>query len=111
MSDATRSSASHPPADSQDAPLRVCLVHVAGRVQGVYFRAHTAHKATALGVRGYARNLEDGRVEVLAGGAHDAVERLLAEVRRGPPMAVVSSCVVTELMPQAIDGHTGFARE
>jgi len=99
------------PADSRAGPLRVCLVHVAGRVQGVYFRAHTARKAAALGVRGYARNLDDGRVEVLAGGEHAAIEQLLAELRRGPPQAVVITHEVTELAPQAIDGHTQFARE
>ena len=98
-------------ADSSATPLRVCLVHVAGRVQGVYFRAHTATGAAALGVRGYARNLDDGRVEVLAGGHPQAIEQLITHVRRGPPLAHVTSGVVTELAPQAIDGHAGFARE
>ena len=39
---------------------------VSGRVQGVFFRASAKHQAQVLGLRGYARNLDDGRVEVLA---------------------------------------------
>ena len=46
---------------------RRCLV--AGRVQGVFFRASTRARAEALGVAGHARNLPDGRVEVLACGS------------------------------------------
>ncbi|HVF33829.1 MAG TPA: acylphosphatase [Candidatus Saccharimonadia bacterium] len=51
---------------------------VSGKVQGVFFRAATRERATALGLDGYARNLPDGRVEVLASGPHDAVESLAA---------------------------------
>ena len=48
---------------------------------------------------------------MLAGGHPQAIEQLITHVRRGPPLAHVTSCVVTELAPQAIDGHAGFARE
>ena len=48
-----------------------CLV--SGRVQGVFYRATCAHRAAELGVHGYARNLADGRVEVLACGEAAAV--------------------------------------
>lgn len=84
---------------------------VSGRVQGVYFRAHTAHHAASLGVVGYARNLEDGRVEVLAGGTPEALEALAAIVRRGPPLAVVESVVVSETDVADLTGLSGFARE
>ncbi len=46
---------------------------VGGRVQGVYYRASAARRAHELGIRGYARNLPDGRVEVLACGEDDSV--------------------------------------
>jgi acylphosphatase len=52
--------------------------HVAGRVQGVFYRASTRDHARELGVTGYARNLPDGRVEVVLEGPDDAVARVLA---------------------------------
>ena len=51
---------------------------VSGKVQGVFFRAATRERANALGLDGYARNLPDGRVEVLASGPDDAIEALAA---------------------------------
>ena len=62
---------------------------VAGRVQGVAFRAYTRAEAVALGLRGHAINLADGRVEVLAAGDADALERLAEWLHRGSPMARV----------------------
>jgi acylphosphatase len=70
-----------------DVVCRRCLV--TGRVQGVFFRASTARKASELGVSGHAINLDDGRVEVLAWGAPTAVEALCEWLRKGPPAARV----------------------
>lgn len=67
---------------------------VSGRVQGVAFRQFTVDEAQALGVRGWVRNLADGRVEGEAEGARAAVEALLRAVRRGPPAAQVSDLEV-----------------
>ena len=63
---------------------------VEGRVQGVFFRASTREQATELGLRGYARNLHDGRVEVLAVGDVQALERLAEWLKHGPPHAHVT---------------------
>ncbi|MGH8494692.1 MAG: acylphosphatase [Gammaproteobacteria bacterium] len=63
--------------------------HVTGRVQGVFFRASTAERARALGIAGWAKNLPDGRVEVLACGTEEAVESLTDWLRRGPSGARV----------------------
>ena len=60
-----------------------------GKVQGVWFRASTRHEALRLGLRGYARNLDDGRVEVLAVGDAGAIDALAAWLRHGPPRARV----------------------
>ena len=84
---------------------------VSGRVQGVYFRAHTARHATDLGLVGYARNLDDGRVEVLAAGAPAAIDALLVIVRRGPPLAEVADVLVSEAALADVAGFTDFARE
>ncbi|HEU4526149.1 MAG TPA: acylphosphatase [Gemmatimonadales bacterium] len=63
---------------------------VSGLVQGVGFRWFVARHARALGLGGYARNLPDGRVEVVAaGGAVDALTRLEELLRAGPAHAVV----------------------
>lgn len=65
--------------------------HVGGKVQGVWFRAGTREQALALGLRGYARNLADGRVEVLAVGSDTALATLEAWLRRGPANARVDT--------------------
>jgi len=62
---------------------------VSGKVQGVFFRASTREQARSLGLRGHARNLDDGRVEVLAVGADAAVEAMAGWLRHGPPAARV----------------------
>ncbi len=66
------------------------LCHVSGRVQGVFFRASTRQRALDLGLTGYARNLPDGRVEVLAVGPDAAVQALCEWLWQGPPSAQVS---------------------
>jgi acylphosphatase len=62
---------------------------VSGKVQGVCFRAATRDEARRLGLRGYARNLPDGRVEVLAAGEAAALDALMQWLRHGPPLARV----------------------
>ena len=64
---------------------------VAGRVQGVCFRAGTREEALRLGLRGYARNLADGRVEVLAAGDEAARDAWARGWRQGPPLARVEA--------------------
>ncbi len=72
---------------------RVRLV-IAGRVQGVAFRQSTVDEARRLGVRGWVRNLPDGRVEALIEGERPAVEALVAWCRRGPRLARVDDVQV-----------------
>ena len=62
---------------------------VSGKVQGVWFRASTRDEALRLGLRGHARNLADGRVEVLAVGDAVAIDALAAWLGHGPPLARV----------------------
>ena len=65
-------------------------IYVSGVVQGVFFRHHTREQAVRLGVTGWVRNLPDGRVEVLVEGEDEAVDRLVAYCRKGPPGAQVT---------------------
>jgi acylphosphatase len=64
---------------------------VTGKVQGVFFRASTVRIAEQLGLRGYARNLPDGSVEVLALGEPPSLAGLAEWLRKGPPLASVSA--------------------
>lgn len=59
-------------------------IYVRGEVQGVGFRWWTRSQALALGLTGSARNLPDGRVEVVAQGPGDAVDRLVALLEEAP---------------------------
>ena len=63
---------------------------VSGRVQGVHFRAATREQALRLRLSGHARNLDDGRVEVLAAGEAQAVEAFAQWLEDGPPAARVA---------------------
>ncbi|HEY1774314.1 MAG TPA: acylphosphatase [Gammaproteobacteria bacterium] len=71
-----------------------CLV--SGRVQGVFYRVSTAEQARRLGITGYAKNLPDGRVEVLACGEAAKVSELIEWLRKGPPAAQVSDVDVQD---------------
>lgn len=67
-----------------------CLrCHVSGRVQGVWFRGSTQQQALHLGLTGYARNLADGRVEVVACGEPAALAQLHEWLWQGPSNAQV----------------------
>ena len=62
---------------------------VSGRVQGVFFRESTRREADRLGLTGHAVNLDDGRVEALACGETEALERLAGWLQQGPSGADV----------------------
>jgi acylphosphatase len=62
---------------------------VSGRVQGVFFRGAAAQQARALGLVGYARNRDDGTVELVAEGDRDMLEIFAAWAARGPASARV----------------------
>ena len=92
---------------NEQAPdKRVCFhCLVAGRGQGVFFRAATREQAQRLGLTGHARNLSDGRVEVLVCGEPDLVGQLREWLRTGPPAADVTG-VACE--PGAFQHLSGF---
>jgi acylphosphatase len=69
-------------------------VLVEGRVQGVGFRDFCVRCAEQLGLVGYAANLADGRVRVVAEGAREALESLVRDVSRGPRLARVAQTTV-----------------
>ena len=68
---------------------------ISGRVQGVFFRAETRAAAMGFKVTGWVRNKRDGRVEAIAEGPSDAVNRLVKWCHGGSPMARVDGVDVT----------------
>lgn len=72
---------------------------VSGRVQGVGYRHFVLRAGRRLGLSGWTRNLEDGRVEILAEGAGESLEALGAELRAGPPGARVEAIESLDASP------------
>jgi len=69
---------------------------VSGRVQGVFYRGTAAQRARELGVRGYARNLPDGRVEVLACGEREVVQAFVSWLWTGSSASKVEAVEVVD---------------
>lgn len=82
---------------------------VRGKVQGVWFRASTRAQAERLGLRGYARNLADGGVEVLAAGDAAAIDALERWLHVGPPLARVDAVLRSVPAAGAAGDAAGFA--
>ncbi len=72
---------------------------ISGRVQGVFYRSSTQHQANTLGLRGWVRNLADGRVECLACGAADELKELEKWLEIGAKYAKVTNIVVITESP------------
>jgi len=81
--------------------------YISGRVQGVFFRSSACDEATARGLKGFVRNLPDGRVEAIFEGERYLVEEMLEWCRRGPAGASVSDVEVEWL--RARSEFTGFS--
>ncbi len=76
-----------------------CLhLHISGLVQGVCYRISAQMKANELGLSGIARNLSDGRVEIIVKGNEDDLKRYINWCHCGPAMAQV-----TEVLQQQIE--------
>ena len=81
--------------------------YVSGRVQGVFYRASAAQKARELGIKGYARNLADGRVEVLAYGEEARVGRFMSWLWIGSSASKVTAVEVLDA--EAVQIPEGFS--
>lgn len=79
-----------------------CLV--TGRVQGVYYRAAARERAAELGLDGSARNLADGRVEVIVQGTEESLAEFARWLWRGPPAARVAAVQVEEWVGRVAPG-------
>jgi len=70
-------------------PKTRATIIVKGRVQGIGYRAFARAKAIPLLIRGYAKNLPDGTVEVVAEGSKPNIEKFISELQKGPALALV----------------------
>lgn len=68
------------------------IIH--GKVQGVWFRAHTKEMADKLGLKGWVRNLPDGNVEAVFEGDDESIREMISWCHRGPPLARVDKVEV-----------------
>ena len=85
-----------PRSDEAKLGMRCKKCLVSGRVQGVFYRASAVQRARELGVHGYARNLPDGRVEVLACGEEEAVSEFVKWLWIGSSASRVTAVEVAD---------------
>ena len=81
-------------------------VIISGRVQGVWYRAHTKKKAEELGLTGWVKNTVDGNVEAMFEGAESKIHEMIAWCWVGPPLAQVTDVKI--LQKQVGGGFTDF---
>lgn len=79
-----------------------------GKVQGVWYRATAKEQAEKLDIKGWARNMPDGRVEVFACGKAEHLESFFAWMREGPPLAKVSHVTREDEAWQQLDSFKTF---
>ncbi len=70
--------------------MKRAYVRIYGRVQGVWFRAHTKEMAEKLGIKGWVRNMPDGSVEAVFEGDEKSLKEMIKWCQRGPPLARVT---------------------
>jgi len=74
-------------------------IFVEGLVQGVGFRAYTKRIADSYGLRGWVRNLPDGRVEILVEGDDEVLGYFIRDILKGPPAARVERVEIIKEAP------------
>lgn len=77
--------------------MKAIRITVSGTVKGVFFRATTKELADTLGITGWVRNTEDGKVEIHAEGSSDALEQFQMWCRKGPPAAQVDHVEIKDV--------------
>jgi acylphosphatase len=75
---------------------------IEGRVQGVFFRAFTREVSARLGLKGWVRNLHDGRVEAVFEGSKPLIEKAIEECRKGPRGSAVANIDIEWKEPSGV---------
>lgn len=71
-------------------------LYVSGTVQGVFFRSFIKENAEKIGVKGFVRNLEDGRVEIFIEGNIDLVKKMIEVCKKGPKHSQITNVELKE---------------
>ena len=82
--------------------MKTIRIYITGAVQGVFFRKFLQEKANELGIRGYVRNLEDGRIEIVAEGKDNNIDEMLGICQKGTPHTEIKDIELQKLT------HQGF---
>ena len=84
--------------------MKTIRIYISGNVQGVFFRKFLEDNANELNVRGFCRNLDDGRIEVVAEGKDEKVNEMLEVCKKGSPHSNVKDIQIQELRHQGFNG-------
>src|SRR3954464_775307 len=79
---------------------------IKGKVQGVYYRVAAKEKADEFGVTGWVRYISEGRVEAMATGTEEQLQKFITWCRKGPEKAAVKDVIVTPLTEQPFEEFT-----
>ena len=80
--------------------MKCAHLTISGRVQGVLFRSNVKNKSAELGLKGHARNLENGDVEVVAQGNEEKINELIDFIKKGPGIASVTGIQIKHKEPE-----------
>lgn len=86
--------------------MKTLRVYITGTVQGVLFRKFIEENANRIGIRGYVRNLDDGRVEVVMEGTDDKIAEMLQICKTGNPHSKIREIEIKELTNQGFQGFS-----
>ena len=80
-------------------------IYIDGTVQGVFFRSFVKQHAERLNIKGFVRNLEDGRIEIFVEGYVDDVKKMIAICEKGPKHSIIRSA---EVKPERFQDFKSF---
>lgn len=84
--------------------MKTVKIFITGTVQGVFFRNFIKEQAEKLELKGFARNLDDGRVEVVVEGKDEDVNEMVKKVKQGPSQSDIKNVETEEIRHQGFNG-------
>jgi len=82
--------------------MKTLKLIISGKVQGVFFRANAKKQADKLGIKGYVKNTDENKVEILAQGSEENIKNFIEFCKQGPPEAEVTDIQIKELKNQKL---------